>query len=136
MKTKKKKEGLHQKLKSFFPRNHVKIKKKRQNIIQRSDADQNQIIVGGADVDHGQIIGGIYPPQVLAPLLTTLQRYKIYVVLLPVQKFFGMGVWNGIRKKILVRNRIRKNPFLFHSIPWPACSHAKKDYICLQLVQS
>ena len=36
-------------------------------------------------------------------LLTTLQRFKImYVVLLPVHKFFGMEVWNGIWKKILV----------------------------------
>ena len=29
------------------------------NIIQRSDADQSQIIWGDADVDHSQIIGGM-----------------------------------------------------------------------------
>ena len=28
----------------------------------RSDANQSQIIRGDADVDHTQIIGGIYPP--------------------------------------------------------------------------
>ena len=36
----------------------------------RSDAHQSQIIGGDTDVDHTQIIGGIYPPspRVLAPL--------------------------------------------------------------------
>ena len=37
----------------------------------RSDARQSQIIGGNADVDHTQIIGGIYPPhppRVSAPL--------------------------------------------------------------------
>ena len=42
----------------------------------RSDAHQSQIIGGDADIDHTQIIGGdtvkllggIYPPRVLAPL--------------------------------------------------------------------
>ena len=32
--------------------------KKRPNIIQRSDADDSQIIGGNADVDHSKIIGG------------------------------------------------------------------------------
>ena len=38
----------------------------------RSDAHQSQIIGGDADVDHTQIIGGIYPPstRVSAPLVT------------------------------------------------------------------
>ena len=72
-------------------------------------------------------------------LLTTLQRCKIYVALLPVQKFFGMEVWNGIWKKILIWNGrflvwngngmeencqygIWKNYLSFHSIPCPVCS--------------
>ena len=44
----------------------------------RSDAHQSQIIGGDVDVDHTQIIGrdtikllgGMYPPRVLAPLLS------------------------------------------------------------------
>ena len=39
------KKSLHQKLKSFCPRNHVKTKKG-PNIIQRSDADHSHIIGG------------------------------------------------------------------------------------------
>ena len=35
----------------------------------RSDPHQSQIIGGDADKDHTQIIGGTYPPWVLAPLL-------------------------------------------------------------------
>ena len=70
-------------------------------------------------------------------LLTILQKD---VALLPVQKFFGMEVKNGIWKKILVWNGISngrflvwngndmeencqyglwKNHLLFHSIPFP-----------------
>ena len=37
----------------------------------RSGTHQSQIIGGDADVDHTQIIGGIYPPQVSAPLSMT-----------------------------------------------------------------
>ena len=48
--------------------------------------------------------------------LTTLQRCKatkyIYVALLPVYTFFGMEVWNGIWKKILVSNGIWNGRFL------------------------
>ena len=51
------KKGLYQKLKSFCPRNHVKIKKS-PNVIQCPDADHSQIIGGDADVGHSQIIGG------------------------------------------------------------------------------
>ena len=44
----------------------------------RSDANQSQISGGGdADVDHTQIIGGIYPPspRVSAPLPLTQPRW-------------------------------------------------------------
>ena len=39
------KKGLHRKLKSFCPRNHVKTKKG-PKVIQRSDANRSQIIRG------------------------------------------------------------------------------------------
>ena len=39
---------------------------------QRSDADQSQIVWGGADVNHIQIIGGIHTPRVLASLILAL----------------------------------------------------------------
>ena len=45
-------------------------------------------------------------------LLTTLQRCKAYVVLLPSKNFFSMEVWNGIWKKILIWNRIWNGRFL------------------------
>ena len=35
-------------------------------------AHQSQIIGGDADEDHTQIIGGIYPPRVSAPLPVTI----------------------------------------------------------------
>ena len=38
--------------------------------------------------------------------LLTLQRCEIYVALLPVQKFFGMEVWNGIWKILVWNGRI------------------------------
>ena len=76
-KTKNKNKGLHQKLNSICPRNHVKIKDP--NINQRSDSDHSPIIEEDADVDHSQVIGGIYPlppppppPRVSAPLDTTV----------------------------------------------------------------
>ena len=56
----------------FFPRNSGGD--------LRSDAHQNQIIGGDADVDHTQIIGGdtvkllggVYPPRFSAPLASTV----------------------------------------------------------------
>ena len=48
-----KKKGLHRKLKSKCPRNHVKTKKG-PNIIRRSDADRSPILLGGCS----QIIRG------------------------------------------------------------------------------
>ena len=51
------KKGLHQNWKSFFP----EFKCCRPTLSD-SDADQGHIIEGDADVDHSQIIGGIYPP--------------------------------------------------------------------------
>ena len=49
----------------------------------RSNAHQSQIIGGDADVDHtqiirgySQIIGGFIPPQVSAPLQTTLHPHQ------------------------------------------------------------
>ena len=67
MKTRKK--GLHQKLNTFpLPNSSGHL---------RSDAHQRQIIGGDADVDHTQTIGGrysqiiwgIHPPRVSAPLV-------------------------------------------------------------------
>ena len=45
-------------------------------------------------------------------LLTTLRRCKKLVALHPVKKFFGIEVWNGIRKKVLVWNGIWNGRFL------------------------
>ena len=68
-----------------------------------------------------------------------MQSSKIDVPLLPVYTFFGMEIWNGIWKKILVWNEIcngrllvwngnvmdenchygiRKNRLPFHAMPW------------------
>ena len=44
------------------------------------------------------------PSRVVACNVAKMQSSKIYVALLPVQNFFGMEVWNGIWKKILVWN--------------------------------
>ena len=48
----------------FFSPNSSEDQKAAPNVIQRSDANQSQIIGGDADVDHSQIIGKIYthPP--------------------------------------------------------------------------
>ena len=44
----------------------------------RSDARQSQIIGGDVGAHHTQIIGGIYPPRVLAPLIVrTSQSFFI-----------------------------------------------------------
>ena len=48
-------------MKDFFSPNSSEDQKTAPNIIQRSDANQSQIIGGDADVDHSQIIGKIYP---------------------------------------------------------------------------
>ena len=66
------KKDLHRKWKSFNPQIQVKTEKTALNIIQRSDAHQNQIIGVDADIDHSQIIGGDISPRVLAPLGTSL----------------------------------------------------------------
>ena len=47
------------KIEEFFSPNSSEDQKTDPNIIQRSDADQSQIIGGDADVDHSQIIGGM-----------------------------------------------------------------------------
>ena len=79
--SKKKVKGSSPKIQEFFSRNLVKTKKG-PNIIQRLDVDQSQIIGGGTDVDHSQIIRGdavkwlgryIPPsPRVSAPLPVVL----------------------------------------------------------------
>ena len=68
------------------------------------------------------------PSRAVAYNITKMQSSKIYVALLPVQNFFGMEVWNGIWKKILVWNGngmeencqygIWKNRLPFHTMPW------------------
>ena len=93
----------------FFPQIQVKTNKKKsspkvEQIFSpnssghlRSDAHQSQIIEGNADADHtqtiggntakllggySQIIGGIYPPQISAPLAECLRKdfpNKLYV---------------------------------------------------------
>ena len=47
------------KMEDFFPPNSSEDQKPVPNTIQRSDADQNQIIGGDANVDHSQVIGGM-----------------------------------------------------------------------------
>ena len=47
------------------------------NIIQSSDADHSQIIWRDADVDHGQVIGGMQLNYVLAPLPKTVPQLRI-----------------------------------------------------------
>ena len=44
------------------------------------------------------------PSRAVAYNIAKMQSSKIYVALLPVYTFFGMEVWNGIWKKILVWN--------------------------------
>ena len=51
-----------------FSPNSSEDQKPAPNIIQRSDADQSQIIEGDADVDHSQIIGENIPPSFGIPL--------------------------------------------------------------------
>ena len=65
------KKGLHQKWNTFFPRIQVETCAQMQTRVK---------LVGGggdADVDHTQIIGGIYPPspRVSAPLPLTQPRW-------------------------------------------------------------
>ena len=63
-------------MEDLFSSNSSEDQKTAPNIIQRSDADQCQIIGGDADVDHSQIIEwdsvkllvGIYSSRVSAPL--------------------------------------------------------------------
>ena len=81
------------------------------------------------------------PSRAVAYNIAKMQSSKIDVALLPVYTFFGMEVWNGIRKKILVWNEIWKEDFwygmemewnkiasmeygkiVFHSIPCHALS--------------
>ena len=46
------------------------------------------------------------PSRAVAYNIAKMQSSKIDVALLPVYTFFGMEVWNGIWKKILVWNEI------------------------------
>ena len=47
----------------------------------RSDPHPSQIIGRDAYVDHTQIIGGIYPPRVSAPLITIVPQFTVHEVL-------------------------------------------------------
>ena len=56
----------------------------------RSDANQSQISGGDADVDHTQIIGGIYPPRVSAPLVASrLDRFYVTASINPESCFIS-----------------------------------------------
>ena len=76
------------------------------------------------------------PSRAVAYNIAKMQSSKINVALLPVYTFFGIEVWNGIWKKILIWNgrllvwsgngmdencqyEIWKNRLPFHSIPCP-----------------
>ena len=59
---------------------------------------------------HLSIVGA--PSRAVAYNIAKVQSSKIFVALLPVKNFFGMEVWNGIWKKILVWNGIWNGRFL------------------------
>ena len=80
------------------------------------------------------------PSRAVAYNIAKMQSSKIYVALFPVQNIFGMEVWNGIWKKILVwngrflvwyGNGMEENcqygiwKIIFHFIPCPdyRCEH-------------
>ena len=91
------------------------------------------------------------PSRTVAYNIAKMQSSKIDVALLPAYTFFGMEVWNGIRKKILVWNEIwngrllvwngngmdqncqygiRKNCLPFHAMP--CRQHKSKKIYSLQ----
>ena len=59
---------------------------------------------------HFSIVGA--PLRAIAYNIAKMQSSKIDVELLPVYTFFGMEVWNGIWKKILVWNEISNGRLL------------------------
>ena len=64
----KKEKRSSPKIEKFLSVKSRKDQNKGPHIIQRSDADRSQIIGWDADVDHCQIIGGIYSSRVSEPI--------------------------------------------------------------------